>query len=54
MVVPVKTLEAEQVAECAGRPPDPPKRLTTTTQPESRRKPTPKKSNPFPCPSQRV
>ena len=35
-VVPVKTLEAEQVAECAGTPPDPPKRLTTTTQPESR------------------
>ena len=54
MVVPVKTLEAEQVAECAGRPPDPPKRLTTTAQPESRCKPTLKKSNPLPCPSQRV
>jgi hypothetical protein len=54
MVVPVKRLEAEQVPGCAGTPPDPPKRLTTTTQPESRCKLTPKKSNPFPCPSQRV
>jgi hypothetical protein len=56
MVVPVKTLEAkpEQVAGYAGTPPDPLDCLTTTTQPESRCKPTPKKSNPLPCPSQRV
>ena len=49
-VVPVKILKAkpEQVAECAGRPPDPPKSLTTTTQPESGCNPHLKNQIPFP------
>jgi hypothetical protein len=36
MVIPVKTLEAEQVPESAGTPPDPPDCLTSTYQTESR------------------
>jgi hypothetical protein len=53
MVVLVKTLEAEQVPESAGTPPDPPDCLTSTSQRESRCNP-PKKQDPSPCPSQRM